>query len=170
MVAAEAVDLVEVEEEVVAVVDSEAEEVDLEVEAARVETAKEGAEVATLAAGRWEVDQWEDMEVVALVVEEVVVVAVEGEEALEAVAEAAVSEEVAAEEWEAAEVRNTDMEEEIMITLEVGETATTTVMITLEEWDKTFPRIILVVWVRCLETKEIYPQPKSPFQRTLQEL
>lgn len=42
MVAAEAVDLVEVEEEVVAVVDSEAEEVDLEVEAARVETAKEG--------------------------------------------------------------------------------------------------------------------------------
>lgn len=40
-------------------------------------------------------------------VEEVVVVAVEGEEALEAVAEAAVSEEVAAEEWEAAEVRNT---------------------------------------------------------------
>lgn len=38
----EAVDLVEVEEEVVAVVDSEAEEVDLEVEAARVETAKEG--------------------------------------------------------------------------------------------------------------------------------
>lgn len=34
-------------------------------------------------------------------------VAVEGEEALEAVAEAAVSEEVAAEEWEAAEVRNT---------------------------------------------------------------
>lgn len=23
-----------------------------------------------------------------------------------------------------------------------------------------------VVWVRCLETKEIYPQPKSPFQRT----
>lgn len=150
VVAAEAVDLVEVEEEVVAVVDSEAEEVDLEVEAARVETAKE--------------------EVVALVVEEVVVVAVEGEEALEAVAEAAVSEEVAAEEWEAAEVRNTDMEEEIMITLEVGETATTTVMITLEEWDKTFPRIILVVWVRCLETKEIYPQPKSPFQRTLQEL
>lgn len=166
MVAAEAVDLVEVEEEVVAVVDSEAEEVDLEVEAARVETAKEGAEVATLAAGRWEVDQWEDMEVVALVVEEVVVVAVEGEEALEAVAEAAVSEEVAAEEWEAAE----DMEEEIMITLEVEETAMTTVMITLEEWDKTFPRIILVVWVRCLETKEIYPQPKSPFQRTLQEL
>lgn len=61
VVAAEAVDLVEVEEEVVAVVDSEAEEVDLEVEAARVETAKEGAEVATLAAGRWEVDQWEDM-------------------------------------------------------------------------------------------------------------
>lgn len=42
MVAAEAVDLVEVEEEVVAVVDSEVEEVDLEVEAARVETAKEG--------------------------------------------------------------------------------------------------------------------------------
>lgn len=42
VVAAEAVDLVEVEEEVVAVVDSEAEEVDLEVEAARVETAKEG--------------------------------------------------------------------------------------------------------------------------------
>lgn len=40
-------------------------------------------------------------------VEEVVVVAVEEEEALEAVAEAAVSEEVAAEEWEAAEVRNT---------------------------------------------------------------
>lgn len=38
---------------------------------------------------------------------EVVVVAVEGEEALEAVAEAAVLEEVAAEEWEAAEVRNT---------------------------------------------------------------
>lgn len=36
-----------------------------------------------------------------------------------------------------------DMEEEIMITLEVGETATTTAMITLEEWDKTFPRIIL---------------------------
>lgn len=35
------------------------------------------------------------------------VVAAEGEEALEAVAEAAVSEEVAAEEWEAAEVRNT---------------------------------------------------------------
>lgn len=42
VVAVEAVDLVEVEEEVVAVVDSEAEEVDLEVEAARVETAKEG--------------------------------------------------------------------------------------------------------------------------------
>lgn len=35
------------------------------------------------------------------------VVAVEGEETLEAVAEAAVLEEVAAEEWEAAEVRNT---------------------------------------------------------------
>lgn len=35
------------------------------------------------------------------------VVAAEGEEALEAVAEAAVLEEVAAEEWEAAEVRNT---------------------------------------------------------------
>lgn len=30
-----------------------------------------------------------------------------------------------------------------MITLEVEETAMTTVMITLEEWDKTFPRIIL---------------------------
>lgn len=40
-----------------------------------------------------------------------------------------------------------DMEEEIMTTLEVGETATTTAMITSEEWDKTSPRIIL--WVMC---------------------
>lgn len=38
----EAADSVEVEEEVAAVVDLEAEEVDLEVETARVETAKEG--------------------------------------------------------------------------------------------------------------------------------